>query len=314
MPPDVYSALKPRYTTLLLTLFTHAATPIEAPSKLTYGDIDILVSQPKTVPPATSEFLSAHLGAKRTFKTPGSPTTSLAVPYPDLEDSFVQIDIHECSPQTFTWQLFHQSHGDLWNLLGTTIRPFGLTANDAGLHLRIHEIEEWDRKKSVVLLSREPAEVVQFLGLDSSMYLRPFSGVEEMFAFVKRCRFFRSQRYRREGLRAKDRKRMAQREVYRNFVDEWVPRVCELGKNGDGKDRDGENEMLTRETVLDEALGRFGKKGQYEVQLAGWKKAREELLAKQEGRVKRKAEALELDEYVRAWAGWINCDGAGEAP
>lgn len=68
---------------------------------------------------------------------------------------------------SWKWQLFHHAFGDLWNLLGTTIRPFGLTANEKGLHVRIEEIELLDRKKSMIYLTKDPLEVCQLLGLDA---------------------------------------------------------------------------------------------------------------------------------------------------
>ena len=51
-------------------------------------------------------------------------------------------------------------------MLGTTIRPFGLTANAKGLHVRIEEIELLDRKRSTIYLTKDPREVCQLLGLD----------------------------------------------------------------------------------------------------------------------------------------------------
>ena len=51
-------------------------------------------------------------------------------------------------------------------MLGTTIRPFGLTANENGLQVRIEEIELLDKKKSMIYLTKDPREVCQLLGLD----------------------------------------------------------------------------------------------------------------------------------------------------
>lgn len=67
---------------------------------------------------------------------------------------------------SWKWELFHHAFGDLWNLLGTTIRPFGLTANENGLHVRIEEIEALDRKKSMIFLTKDPWEVCDLLRLD----------------------------------------------------------------------------------------------------------------------------------------------------
>ena len=112
MPPEIYYKLRDHYLQLLSSLYTQAATPIEAPRKATYGDIDILVSQPRSIS-TSSESIAELLGAERTTTVFGSPTTSFALAYPNLPDSFVQLDIHLSSPDAFHWQLAHQSHGDL---------------------------------------------------------------------------------------------------------------------------------------------------------------------------------------------------------
>ena len=78
------------------------------------------------------------------------------------------MDLRVCPDlASWKWQLFHHAFGDLWNLLGTTIRRFGLTANEKGLQVRIEEIEHLDRKKSMIFLTKDPREVLQLLGLDA---------------------------------------------------------------------------------------------------------------------------------------------------
>ena len=298
MPPDIYYMLRDYYLPLLSSLYTHAATPIEAPRKTSYGDIDVLVALPKSTP-ISADSLSKILGAERVFAVSGSPTTSFALPYPNLPNNYVQLDVHLCSFSSFHWQLFHQSHGDLWNLLGTTIRPFGLTPNDAGLHVRIGEIEDLNRKRALLYLTCDPDAVLKFLGLDTDVY-KPFETVESMYRYVCRCRYFKEEMYVRSELKANDRKRMAQRELYRAFLD-WLPHNAYLV--GQQKEK---NVQCSRDDVLEESLNKFGKREEYEKRLEEWRKEREELLAKQEGRQKRKADAAELEEYASAWMRWLD--------
>ena len=304
MPPRLYYSLRDHYLSLLFPLYEEVATPVEAPSKTSYGDIDVLVSQPKST---STETLAKALSAVRTCTTSGSPTSSFALPYPGRSDAYVQLDIHLCPPGTFRWQLFHQSHGDLWNLLGTTIRPFGITANDAGLHLRIPEIEELNRKRGMLFLTREPDEVLDFLGLDADVYGRPFESVEAMYEFVVGCRFFRGDRYVRDELKANDRKRIAQRDLYRRFVDEWLTANVAIVKT-----RGEKVPGFMREDVQEAALERWGKRGEFEGRVEEWRRERRELLDKQKGRQKRKNDALEVEEYVGAWVRWLGGDGAVE--
>ena len=297
MPPELYFSLRNHYINLLRTLYQKIATPIEAPGKDSYGDIDILVACPCTEP-LSEESVATSLKASRAFTIQSSPTTSFAVPHPQLTSKFVQVDVHVCPDETFQWQMFHQSHGDLWNLLGTAIRPVGLTANDSGLHLRIEEIEPFDRKRSLVVLTREPREVVEFLGLQAGVFDKRFCNIDELYRFASSCRFFDPGRYRKDGLKANDRKRMAQRKVYQDFVERWIPEYC-------GSEREENAARLDRSTVLKEALEIFRKERVYDAQLRTWRQERAALLRKQGEKVDRKRTHVEIAEYADAWTDWL---------
>lgn len=298
MPKELYLRLQDHYQRLLRRLYRKVASPIDAPAKTSYGDIDILVAEPLGELP-TREALSALLQAERTFPDHSSPTTSFAVPYPELANDHVQIDVHLCLENTFEWQMFHHSHGDLWNLLGTTIRPFGLTANDKGMHLRIAEIEPSDKKKSLLFLTKEPQDVLAFLGLDQIQYEAAFDSIEALYQYVTTCRFFNPASYRRDGLKANDRKRMAQRAVYRAFLDEWVPMhyKAEFGKH---------LALPTREAVAEEALNGFGRVAEHETKLEHWRKESKDLLTRQAARRERKRACAEIGEYADAWILWLS--------
>ena len=134
-------------------------SPIEAPGKDTYGDVDILVFGPLE-PPFNEQDLplrdvAAHLAmiieAKDYIVEKGNHTMNFAIPWPKslkvsdipcestsnseaqdtTEEKYIQLDIKICpSLKIFNWELFHAAHGDLWNILGSTIRKFGLTVNN----------------------------------------------------------------------------------------------------------------------------------------------------------------------------------------
>ncbi|KAL9031931.1 MAG: hypothetical protein Q9196_000065 [Gyalolechia fulgens] len=292
MPRAIYRSLLSQFLTQLSDFFNRVAAPVEAPEKTTFGDIDIIVSEPKALP-FHPEQIATALNAKRTISS--NPLYSFAIPYPDLEGSFVQLDIQLCKVKDFDWEVFHKSHGDLWNLLGSSIRPFGLTANNTGLHLRIPEIEESDRKKALIFLTADPNTVLDFLQLDRKWYWQNFDTVDDMFEFACSTRFFRAAAYVKDGMKANDRKRMAQRDLYRRFVDEFVP-----NRNTGSKDCDNDA-GLTRQEVFEEALTGFGKRDEFEARIKAWRKEREELSHKQGTREWRKAEATEAEAYANAW-------------
>ncbi|KAL8691034.1 MAG: hypothetical protein Q9218_003656 [Villophora microphyllina] len=296
MPPDVYRAVRDRCLAQVASLFQRVASPIEAPEKTTFGDIDILACEPKALP-LRIEALATALNAKRTI--PSKPTSCFAVPYPALEGSYVQVDVHVCESKDFDWEIFHQSHGDLWNLLGSSIRPFGLTANDTGLHIRIPEIEEHDRKKSQIILTADPHTVFDFLHLDTGFFSRPFDTVDSMFEFVSRSRFFQPEAYIRHDLKANDRKRLAQRDLYRRFVDDFVPSTKPKARPSDGETG------LSRQGVLEESLERFGKRAEYEARVQAWRTERMELAHKKATREWRKRKAMADEAYADAWIDWL---------
>lgn len=296
MPPATYHSLLSQFLSQLVSLFNQVAAPIEAPEKASFGDIDIIVSEPKNLPFSPNQIATA-LNAKRTISS--NPIHSFAVPYPDSEGHFVQLDIQLCKSKDFDWEVFHKSHGDLWNILGSSIRPFGLTANDRGLHLRIPEIEASDRKKALIFLTADPNTVLDFLNLNRKSYWQGFKTIDDMFEFACSSRFFRAAAYVRDGLKANDRKRLAQRDLYRRFVDEFLPT-----RNTANKDSD--DLSLTREMVSDEALTKFEKADEFEGRRRVWRTEKEELSHKQGTREWRKAEAMEVDAYANAWIDALN--------
>ncbi|MCJ1394489.1 hypothetical protein MMC18_007367 [Xylographa bjoerkii] len=292
IPHAIYLFLRDKYIALLSTFYQNVASPIEVPEKASHGDIDILVSEPRST--TTIHSISQALNTKTSISTPGSPSTSFAVPFPGSPDDYIQLDIHVCAASNFDWELFTASHGDLWNLLGTSLRGFGLTANNIGLNLRIAEIEHLDRKRSMLFLTSDTTSVLDLMGLDVQRYWRQFETVNELYEYAISTRFFRKDRYVREILKSNDRKRMGKRPLYQQFVDEWLPQRSHV-------EEQSELVGMTRESVLEEVLERYGKKGEYGEILRAWREERADLEARQRNKEQRRAEVMAKTEYADAW-------------
>lgn len=302
----------------LAVLFANVGTPIEAPEKPSYGDIDIIVAGPLLESPIDvstvngkstvdlrqlNTVLMTALNAKACIVNNGNPTIHFAIPFPieesldfggynrtqvgsDILETYIQVDVHFCETEKeFTWELFHAAHGDMWNILGTTIRRFGLTVNNYGLYVRIPEIELIDRKKSMVFLTNEPQRVLKFLGLDERTWWARFGTLEEMFMYAAGCRMFyvkevvndvegegredtqdKSAIEGQEGgekgkkqLKHNDRQRMATRPIFRQWIEEFIPKCQREGRNGDLR--------ISRAGIRAEALEQFGVKAEYEQRL-----------------------------------------------
>lgn len=193
-----------------------------------------------------------------------------------LEDRYIQVDLHlKASYEEMRWMLFRYGHGDMWNILGSIIRPFGLTADEVGLHIRIPEIEASNRKNCRVLLTKDPERVLDFLGLDhdDGQWERPFKTVDEAFDYAACCRLFfvrpsgegHGESMREEELATgRDRRRVKARPLYRQWLDEFLA-TCRA--KGHCRSRG-----LTRETVRDEALSTFGVRQEWESRLAAFRR------------------------------------------
>ncbi|KAI1762962.1 hypothetical protein GGR53DRAFT_394497 [Hypoxylon sp. FL1150] len=336
MPSPIYEYVLDLCCTKLRELFVVVATPIPGPAKKDYGDIDIFLTweRDEIFPSATStgsessslpqnplDAVSRVLNAKRSINTQPRART-IAIPWPeDLPEEiassytehrsdatkprYIQVDLHHyASLDQLQWMLFKHAHGDLWNILGSTIRPFGLTVDGMGLYLRIPEIESLNRKQAKILLTEDPDEILDFLGLeqDRAQWEEPFASVDDLFEYAATCRLFRvrpppgadeengttettkndddtpDRIEKPEGggevgmarLKSNDRRRMNQRPVFRRWVDEFVPSCRDAGS------RFAARPPATRDSVRTEAFARFpGARQAYEERLAGWRRERQ---------------------------------------
>ncbi|KAL2157415.1 hypothetical protein VTH06DRAFT_6107 [Thermothelomyces fergusii] len=331
MPPAVYRRALSVCHALLREIFVCVASPIEGPEKKDYGDLDMLVAfEKRTVFPKTRNdsipntpqvlmtIIQHQLGAKHAIIHPAGTLAHLAIPWPsevepedsvpgrvlcdrdvvesqgEAEAKYVQVDVHICPTiDEFYWRLFKHAHGDLWNILGSTIRPFGLTVDEEALWLRIPEIEKFDRKKARVCLSRDPVEIIHFLGMKvEGFWDEPFESVDAMFDYATTCRLFWVRdtpvgvdeedgeaagviggHEGRRKLKANDRRRMAGRPVYRRWINEFVPRLCAEGKFL--SNRPGTSVEEVRAMVRDEAFERFFVETEYRERLREWRLKRD---------------------------------------
>ena len=146
----------------------------------------------------------------------------------------------------------------------------------------------------MLFLTSDSTSVLDLMGLDVQKYWRQFATVNELYEYAISTRFFRKDDYVREGLKSNDRKRMGKRPLYQQFVDDWLPQRM-------GIEKQREVVELTRESVLEEVLDGYGKRGEYEETLRIWRNERAELQAKQQNKEQRRAGAIAEAEYAEAW-------------
>jgi len=274
MPAHIYEHVRGRALRIIRNFYEQAECPIEAPSKPDFGDVDILVASPHDQADTTAASLAAALGAVR-YKS-NKPTSHFALPWPSAGElngalpstctkddlgahrddtasesagtqRYIQLDLHVCqTPEDFQWELFHQAHGDLWNILGGMIRPCGLVVNHTGLHLRLDGVDGIAKDRRTILLTTLPSAVLRHLDLDEASYWRPFESVDAMFAYAASCRFYNPQTYEgRDDLKANDRQRMKKRPMFMKWYDVYLQE-----HKGDAP---GRSAGMERQEVIEEA-------------------------------------------------------------
>lgn len=312
MPLHVYLHVRDRALRILRAgFYAQAESPVEAPGKADYGDVDILVASPYDQANVDTVSVATALGAVQ-FKE-NIPTTNFALPWPNVEElnneflpasttssagedvktiksseleavaskstatiitpnahydhtnldvadspHYIQLDLHVCStPENFHWELFHQAHGDLWNIFGGMIRPYGLIVNHIGLYLYLAGVEGISKDQRTLQLTTSPSLVLKFLDLDEDRYWTPFDSLDAMFVYAASCRFYNPKTYRgREDLKSNDRQRMKKRPIFKKWYDVYLQE-----HKGDTP---GRTAGASCEKVAEEATRVFGVQKEYE--------------------------------------------------
>ncbi|KFY24594.1 hypothetical protein V493_05146 [Pseudogymnoascus sp. VKM F-4281 (FW-2241)] len=216
MPPSVYFPIRDRCHAILSHYYTHICTPLEAPEKTTYGDIDILVHGPLPNPPTPISEVGAALNAAASIlPRAANPEANYAIPWPsepttstppapepqhDEQKRFIQVDLLTLpTPTTFYYHAFTHAHSGLFTLLGPSLQAAGLVLTPHSLSLRIPSIEAHRRRGSTIPLTSNPSAILDFLGLERETYWSRFETVEEMFEYVATSRLFTTRPREEEG-------------------------------------------------------------------------------------------------------------------
>jgi hypothetical protein len=257
LPPAEYTILRDQCIKITQQFYRDVVCPPESPGKLDHGDVDLLVSRP------LRDFDSAELRkALGAIRSAGSRiTTNFAVPLLERPEEYAQVDVHVCPEGYLDWEIWMSGWGDLIQIVGVLNRPIGLTMNDRGLFIRVPEVESSNRKASMLFLTRDPNEIMKFLGLNGEKYHGGFQTTEEMFVWCAEGRFYTGPRATNEGETANDRLRIKKRPVFGDFLTQWAPAHANVWL---GKD-------ISREEVLELAIQAFGVSAEYEAILGIWK-------------------------------------------
>ncbi|KAF2269578.1 hypothetical protein CC78DRAFT_529314 [Lojkania enalia] len=257
MPLETYEKMAAVVKTELEHIFRHVDFPREAPGKHDFGDIDVLVEG--SIGPWTHQSIKEAIGGLYHLNHGGTHT--YAVPHPDITEAYVQVDVEispgndtSAGPELFEWTMFMKSDSDLMQIIGICHRSLGLTCNDKGFHVRVEQLEPYNKQKSLLFLTRDPDKAIAFYGLDVFKYKCGFETEDELFDWISQGQFFSRTMFRERTEKANDRQRLRKRPMYGRFIEEYMPAHPEAGTDG---------REWTREEVLGKALDTFQKHEQY---------------------------------------------------
>jgi hypothetical protein len=222
MPPGTYYKLKHRILTLLKFHFKYVHTPIEACNKQDYGDLDFIVCEALTKPePPTdvkpskkhtpqfkTESVAAMVSATYSKRVGSYDSWNFAITWPesdlfpdfeaDEEHSsntnrarrFVQVDVTVMNNlEDLKWMGWMHAHGDLNMIITLMVRRKSLRISEKGFFASIREIEKISPNLAEVFITKDPDQVMRFLGLDVSRFNQPFKTWDDLMDYAASCRF-----------------------------------------------------------------------------------------------------------------------------
>ncbi|ETS77251.1 hypothetical protein PFICI_11125 [Pestalotiopsis fici W106-1] len=281
MPPNVYHRVRDDCHAALRQRFLAVATPIQAPGKKNFGDVDIFVAWDteqsskvdfdkfvdsiRDLLGATYSRYEGLVNCDAQFAV-AWPDDPYGLAYSDSEENprFCQIDVHICnSIEAFHWNMWYYAHGDLMPMIRNIMRPYDLVINARGLFLRIPEIRDGAKK---VFVTDEPSQALGILGYDpmAPVYQESFQNVDELFVYTTKCRLFKG--FYGTDLTDEDGRSMSEREVFKTWIRDFVPTCI------DGYPK----EEISKDAIRNEIFQKFpATKAEYDASLLRNKKRKQ---------------------------------------
>jgi hypothetical protein len=104
-----------------------------------------------------------------------------AVPVHANGDNFwIQVDVKVCEKEKlFEWERFTLQYASMSKILGSILKPLGVTIDPEGCWLRVEGLDAVNHDESMVWLTLEPSNMLKILGLDHRMLKGVFKDAEE---------------------------------------------------------------------------------------------------------------------------------------
>ena len=264
MTPAQYRALSELVLPLVCLYFCNVAAPPEAPEKLSYGDLDIMVSKPFNLHPhdAILQLCTNALGNRCQRLNYAAGTSNIAV---ILEDEIFQVDIHVVEREEI-WDIdfWMHSYGDMGMIVSSIVKAWKLRLSSSrGLWVEIPQ------SSRPFVLSLDINRIGTFLGLDWRRYQEGFKTKAEVFEWIEGVTI----NGRQVGVKAKGKLEKRLQDDRPMWVAFWTR----------GEDEAYEPTDEEQKAVFEQAVDYFGKRAEFEKVLFEWardKDAKEKLNAR----------------------------------
>ncbi|KAI4613503.1 uncharacterized protein J4E87_009804 [Alternaria ethzedia] len=235
--PAVYAKVKAETKAALQTVFAQVVVPTEMPGKDDYGDVDFLVCSPlhsegtttldafpwqSTVSLIKDVLDTTH--GRQGFLTRDCMYFAIDSPHGE-ENYFIQIDVKVCfKPELFHWCHFELNYASNSKMIGSMVKPLGLTMDPEGIHVRVEEMEETNFPGSMVWVSKDPKDALRIVGLDWRILNGVFETKEEIYKYLASSWLFHPGHFAARLAEEKYHERLEDRAPYwTHFIKEWVP-------------------------------------------------------------------------------------------
>ncbi|MFB6215270.1 MAG: hypothetical protein ABEI54_05295, partial [Candidatus Bipolaricaulia bacterium] len=151
-------------------------------NKTSFGDLDLLVSKPK--PRDLRRTLQTDLGSREAVKN----GDIISFDYRGF-----QVDLIHCPPKNMDMAQVYFAYNDLGMLMGMLAKRVNCKYGWDGLYYVYYSPNR--ERRWTILLSQNPVEIFDFLGLDYSRFFEGFDSIEAVFEYVMTSRWFDTQAY-----------------------------------------------------------------------------------------------------------------------
>lgn len=219
IPKDTYKKIIQTIIDILTPLDIRFTFPYETPGKESFGDIDVLVDNTVGIGRSKED---VYRFLQETFHTPEIVSSGYVVSFAyKNEEDYHQVDFILVSNIEMAQLYF--SYGDCGAIIGRYTYSHGLTFSESGLLVKVKACYLPSKRHlpndnivDTIVLSSNPIEVCEYLGLNYERWKEGFSVIEEIFEWITTSRFFQREIF--FFLKMDHRKRAQLRPFYNQFL------------------------------------------------------------------------------------------------